>query len=1347
MTRPAPSLGGFGHILDPNVEISPRDQLRERLQIVQAKREERLADFYNWAVRLPEPKTGPLDFGRFAFQRELYSESAFEHEAVITKSTQVGASAWLVRWALYFADVRGLTSLYVMPKKGQVFDFCLHEDERILMVDGTTKRIADVQVGDLVWSSNGREVVPDEVTHTWDRGQGTILEIKLAGGGRLRPTANHEVFTSRGWVEAGDLAAGDYVCVPHLIGGPGEQTVSVDDAFLLALWLAEGSKGSGGYFATCGNPEVVARAQAITRRRGWHWKDNGRFGFTIGFRPGGGRTPQGADTPGNLLITHGCRGQTTSTISVPEAIMRGDQAVVEEFIRTYIACDGHVGRKEVTIASASERLIRDLRTLAMRVGLVGTVRVTYPKYPGAYPSWTLAFAGHESRARLRAIAPYGKPVSAEQGDPRRGRPATQIDGGVVGRVHEAHVSGVAQTTTAALLGVSQTAISRALKRVPLPVAPLGSAWAKVVEINEIGRSQTHDLTTREHHCFFTESALTHNSDSRLKRIILASDYLKSRVSRETVANKGLKAVGLGLIYMRGSESTDDLQSIDADTLALDEYDDLCLAEGTLVLTRAGYTPIEDVRPSDEVLTHRGRWQRVTRTSSRPEKNMVRVVGQGVPGLHATPDHPVYARRRDGSADNGADLPVVAAEGQSPRPCTVPDCERRVAARDYCGAHYQRWRKHGDPQAHVPVKGVRRWGERERKVHRTWTDPDWCNAGDLNGAMVAQVLPPVEPDGDPPEWWWFVGRYLADGCCDRYSVHIDCSSAEADELEARLRLVADNVKRKPYKGARATRFTISSRALVARLEPYGRLATGKRLTGHALALDAERSEALLYGYLSGDGSYDETRKLWSASSVSKGLALGMALLVQRVHGVVASCFECRPPSTGRVPRPNGASVDCKPSVPYRISFGLTNNGPFTEGELGWKAIRSVERSTAATVYDLTVEEDHSFMAEGCVVHNSQENIPDAERRLSGSREPRIRRVGVPSIPDFGLDKLYQESDMRRWYVKCQGCKLDQTLDFWENLDQQQVKIVCKKCRKPLDVTTGRWVAEFPDREIRGYHIHRLMVPGRIGLEQVIKSSKKTRPFEVQTFWNKDLGLAYAHSEGRLSKEAIAAAQRDDIHMVESYNGGALVTMGVDVASTRPLTVRISEHLPDGRRRALWIGEVKDFTELGKMMDRYQVNMACIDHLPEGRLARGFANKFAGRVYLVAYSATQKDVVVVDDDQRRITVRRVETLDATQEQIRKQLNLLPKELPENYVSEMQSPVRVAREDEVGKQTVVYQSAGPDDFTHAEAYDVVAWEAWRIRQAVGHEVIQPLDDILDFERTDFEEYDDVEYSAGYE
>lgn len=36
-----------------------------------------------------------------------------------------------------------------------------------------------------------------------------------------------------------------------------------------------------------------------------------------------------------------------------------------------------------------------------------------------------------------------------------------------------------------------------------------------------------------------------------------------------------------------------------------------------------------------------------------------------------------------------------------RPCTVPGCTRPTRSRGWCSMHYQRWHRHGHPEALVP----------------------------------------------------------------------------------------------------------------------------------------------------------------------------------------------------------------------------------------------------------------------------------------------------------------------------------------------------------------------------------------------------------------------------------------------------------------------------------------------------------------------------------------------------------------------------------------------------------------------------------------------------------------------
>lgn len=417
--------------------------------------------------------------------------------------------------------------------------------------------------------------------------------------------------------------------------------------------------------------------------------------------------------------------------------------------------------------------------------------------------------------------------------------------------------------------------------------------------------------------------------------------------------------------------------------------------------------------------------------------------------------------------------------------------------------------------------------------------------------------------------------------------------------------------------------------------------------------------------------------------------------------------------------------------------------------------------------------------------NQANIPDAERRLSGPLSAGlIRRVGVPSLPEFGISERYDESDRRKWLVRCENraCKSFtgrdreagdallvvpdkaggwQEIDFWRNVVWDEdgkfisnARRVCESCGGPLDVGKGRWVAQQPRSSVPGFHISRLIAPGA-KMDEIVRASKRQTPYEIEVFYNKDLGLPYIAKTARLSPEEIAAAQRD-YAVVTGFAGDGLVTMGVDVASERALNVRISLHLTDETKKALWIGTVEDdneglaFDKLAHLMLRYNVSMCGIDAMPESRLARQLQAKFWGRVYLIRLMGPGvKQVLKVDDDLGEAEVRKLEALDATVEMVRRQKNLLPRPLPEGYVSQMTANVRKVEKQEDGGVKVFWHPTRPDDYKMAELYDMVATELFFRRLMIedaGLEELRPLDEMVEFNRAQVNRYEEESpYAEG--
>ncbi len=92
---------------------------------------------------------------------------------------------------------------------------CHPAGTKILLSNGKTKNVEDVAPGESLWSyeiENGMAIYPDIVTHTGTR-TADVWEVSYGNHshGKLRLTAEHPVFTSRGWKKTSELQKGDEI--------------------------------------------------------------------------------------------------------------------------------------------------------------------------------------------------------------------------------------------------------------------------------------------------------------------------------------------------------------------------------------------------------------------------------------------------------------------------------------------------------------------------------------------------------------------------------------------------------------------------------------------------------------------------------------------------------------------------------------------------------------------------------------------------------------------------------------------------------------------------------------------------------------------------------------------------------------------------------------------------------------------------------------------------------------------------------------------------------------------------------------------------------------------------------
>ncbi len=359
----------------------------------------------------------------------------------------------------------------------------------------------------------------------------------------------------------------------------------------------------------------------------------------------------------------------------------------------------------------------------------------------------------------------------------------------------------------------------------------------------------------------------------------------------------------------------------------------CFPAGTMILTREGHRPIEQVAIGDEVLTHQGRWRRVTSTMGTV-KPLIVLRGHGHPGLAVSAEHPFLARRR----------------------------------RDVWNSERHGYTRTLDPAA---------WVEADR------LGPGWYWASPTRFPLEEPPAVPVYGNRlttITAELLWLAGRYVADGWTrltnTRAELVITCGKHEVEGLRPLLdawkregaRAGSDEMAWHERHTGTAYQFTTGHRGLVEWLrEHFGHGAAEKRIPGWSLGMARELRQALLDGYLSGDGWRGKTTgsDLVEAQTASKALAFGLKALASSLGNTVTVYVG---PNSNTI---QGRAVNALPAwkVKWRTDLDPRHRQTWREDGLEWAPVREqLDNGETAEVFNLSVEEDESYIADGIVVHN-------------------------------------------------------------------------------------------------------------------------------------------------------------------------------------------------------------------------------------------------------------------------------------------------------------------------------------------------------------------------------------------
>ncbi|MCA1588581.1 MAG: replicative DNA helicase [Chloroflexi bacterium] len=424
---------------------------------------------------------------------------------------------------------------------------CLTAETRVLRADTG----AQVSMGELlasgernipVWSVDDRlRVVRRTMTHVFASGTKPVLELQLRSGRRVKASANHPFLTLDGWRRLDELASGARLAVPRRVAAPSDVREWNEHALiLLAHMIGDGCMAprqplhyTSGDKANLEAVEAAASTFGVTPRRvrqnnWWHV-----------YLPAPMRLARGRRNPvAAWLDGLGLYGRRSHEKLLPAELFAIPDAQVRVFLRHLWATDGSIavgksGLVRIYYASTSRRLIEDLQSLLLRLGIHS--RIKQVPQNGHRPGFVLDIYGVTDQLRfLDEVGVHGarglRAAEARQVlAGRRSNPnvdtiplevwrqvkLAMADHGVSGRELQAAAGSAYGGSTFYRHAPSRQRLSTVANVLDSPdlneLATSDLFWDEIAAIVPLGEEPVFDATVLGTHNFIADGVVAHNS--------------------------------------------------------------------------------------------------------------------------------------------------------------------------------------------------------------------------------------------------------------------------------------------------------------------------------------------------------------------------------------------------------------------------------------------------------------------------------------------------------------------------------------------------------------------------------------------------------------------------------------------------------------------------------------------------------------------------------------------------------------------------------------------------------------------------------------------------------------------
>lgn len=310
----------------------------------------------------------------------------------------------------------------------------------------------------------------------------------------------------------------------------------------------------------------------------------------------------------------------------------------------------------------------------------------------------------------------------------------------------------------------------------------------------------------------------------------------------------------------------------------------------------------------------------------------------------------------------------------------------------------------------------------------------------------------------------------------------------------------------------------------------------------------------------------------------------------------------------------------------------------------------------------------------------------EERLSASEIGWKLDISTPTIPNYGISSIFEETDKRMWFVKCK-CGFEQMLSE-ENIIDNEYR--CLKCKEILDRARACWKPTAKS-DIVGYKLSQLMALW-IPAKEILRKKAKYR-FKAD-YYNMVLGDEYAGGEGMATRGDVIAC------LVKPYQAVGKTVIGVDWGDTSWFVVKRGKSL-------IYFGAIVGDTrthskQVAALMEKFDAHAVC-DFGYGDTKNNDLIEWFPGRVWMCIYTEDGRDMNPrLNEEKRVVNIDRTRSLQESLKDIQERsVEIFEGEEVETLINHVLNVAETKEEDKHGQIKTIIKKTGDDHLLHAFNY----------------------------------------------